>query len=93
MPAPLVAGIVQGTLTAGITLLLKRVVETVCTQVSGPARLLLSPLATGLVSILILTSVHTIAGTAEIVATISVPVVVSASYAAIYAKALGSNSL
>lgn len=93
MPAPIVAGILQGTLTAGITLLLKRVVELVCTYVSGSARLLLSPLATGLVSIAILTSVHTIAGTAEIAATVSVPVMVSISYAAIYAKALGGNSI
>ena len=91
MPAPLVAGIVQGTLTASITLLLKRIVELVSTCVTGPARLFLSPLATGVVSLLILTAVHKIAGTAEIVTTISFPVMVSVSYAAIYAGALGGN--
>ena len=51
MPAPLVAGLVQGTLTALITLGLKRMVEGIVARTSGWAAALLPPLAACAVSV------------------------------------------
>lgn len=81
-PAPLVAFAVQGTLTAVITLLLKRTVETVLAR--WPASPWLAPLAAAAISATLLSTVHGLAGTPAFWATIVVPFCVATSYAALY---------
>jgi hypothetical protein len=81
-PAPLQAFLVQGALTAGITLLLKRAVEIILA--SQPGRPWLAPLAAAAISATLLTTVHTLAGTPAFWATIAVPFTVATGYAALY---------
>ena len=81
-PAPLQAFVVQGLLTAGITLLLKRAVEAVVAR--QPRLPWLAPLAAAAISATLLSAVHTIAGTPAFWATIAVPFCVATSYAAMY---------
>lgn len=84
MPAPLLAGLIQGTLSALITLLLKRGIEYLASRFSGLAALLAPPAIAGLVSASALTAIHTISGTPEVARTIAVPLTVATSYAALY---------
>lgn len=84
MPAPLQAGLIQGALSAAITLLLKRSIEALATRFTGLTALLAPPLIAGLVSAGLLTAIHTIGGTPEIGRTIAVPLTVATSYAALY---------
>ncbi|TRD17782.1 hypothetical protein [Palleronia caenipelagi] len=84
MPAPLVAGLVQGALTAGITLFLKQVIERLFRRVSGPAQYLLPPLAAFSISLTLLTVAHSLAGTPAFWTTLSVPLMISTTYAVIY---------
>lgn len=91
MPAPLVAGFVQGLLTAFITIFLKRTIESIHYRVSGWARIALPPLAAMMISISILTLVHLFAGTPAVVATISMPVTVSTLYAFFYTITLSRH--
>jgi mannose/fructose/N-acetylgalactosamine-specific phosphotransferase system component IIC len=83
-PAPLIAGLIQGTLSAIITLLLKRGIEYLASRFSGLAALLAPPVIAGVVSASLLTVIHTIGGTPEIARTIAVPLSVATSYAALY---------
>ena len=55
MPAPLLAGLIQGTLSALITLLLKRGIEYLASRFTGLAALLAPPVIAGLVSASLLT--------------------------------------
>ncbi|MCX7305599.1 MAG: hypothetical protein NTV73_14900 [Hyphomicrobiales bacterium] len=87
-PQPLVAGMVQGALSAAITLVLKRMIEFLAVRFSGIAALVLPPLVAIALSLAILTTVHTLAGTPEILATIALPAGVTALYSTIYAAAL-----
>jgi hypothetical protein len=84
MPRPLYAGLVQGVLSVGITLVLKTVVEALAARFSGVPALVLPPLAASLISAGLLSTIHAIAGTPEIAATIAVPLTVATSYAAAY---------
>ena len=84
MPAPLLAGLIQGTLSALITLLLKRGIEYLARRFTGLAALLAPPVIAGVVSASLLTVIHTIGGTPEIARTIAVPLTVATSYAALY---------
>ncbi|WID96143.1 hypothetical protein QO058_25970 [Bosea vestrisii] len=84
MPAPLIAGLIQGTLSAGITLVLKRGIEELARRFSGLTALLAPPAIAGLVSASVLTIIHTLGGTPEIGRTIAVPLTVATSYAALY---------
>ncbi|CAH1665654.1 conserved membrane hypothetical protein [Hyphomicrobiales bacterium] len=84
MPAPLQAGLIQGALSAAITLFLKRGIEALSSRFAGLAALLVPPLVAGLVSATLLTVIHTIGGTPEIGRTIAVPLTVATSYAALY---------
>ena len=84
LPAPLLAGVIQGTLSAIITLLLKRGIEYLASRFSGLTALLAPPLIAGVVSASLLTLIHTIGGTPEIARTIAVPLTVATSYAALY---------
>ncbi|WP_293798016.1 hypothetical protein [uncultured Bosea sp.] len=84
MPAPLQAGLLQGAISATITLVLKRAIEYLASRFSGLAALLAPPVIAGLVSASLLTLLHTIGGTPEIAKTIAVPLTVATSYAALY---------
>lgn len=84
MPAPLHAGLLQGAISASITLMLKRCIEYLASRFSGVPALLAPPLIAGLVSATLLTILHTIGGTPEIARTIAVPLTVATSYAALY---------
>ena len=84
MPAPLHAGLLQGAISATITLVLKRAIEFLADRFSGLAALLAPPAIAGFVSASLLTFLHTIGGTPEILKTIAVPLTVATSYAALY---------
>ncbi|MCU4179737.1 hypothetical protein [Bosea sp. BH3] len=84
MPAPLQAGLIQGALSAVITLFLKRGIEALSKRLAGFAALLAPPLIAGLVSACLLTAIHTAGGTPEIARTIALPLTVATSYAALY---------
>ena len=88
MPQPLIAGAVQGALSGAITLVLKRMVEMLVSSFSGVAALALPPAIAVLLSLGTLTALHALAGTPEILATIALPLSVTAIYSAIYTAAL-----
>ena len=88
MPQPLVAGVVQGALSGAITFVLKRMVEAVAARASGASALVLPPLIAVALSLAILVTIHTLAGTPEIAATIALPASVTALYSTLYAIAL-----
>ncbi|MGH8054671.1 MAG: hypothetical protein ACREP4_12215 [Stenotrophomonas sp.] len=88
MPDPLIAGVVQGTLSALITLFLKRMIETLSARLPGSAGWWLPPLVAVVSSLTLLTGIHWLAGTPEIVRTIVVPLSVTAIYATAYTIAL-----
>jgi hypothetical protein len=87
-PQPLVAGVVQGALSGAITFVLKRMIERLASSFSGIAALVLPPLIAVALSLALLTSIHTLAGTPEILATIALPTSVTAIYSTLYAYAL-----
>ena len=91
MPAPLIAGLVQGLLTATITLFLKRIIEGIFHRTAGWQRFVLPPVAACLISIALLTVIHSIAGTPALLATISVPITVSTLYAFFYTLTLSRH--
>ena len=95
-PFPYIAGLVQGALSASITYMLKRSIEALAVKFSGSAALWAPPLITCSVSLGILVAIHTLAGTPEILRTISVPFFVASTYATIYNytvwKGQGSNN-
>lgn len=88
MPAPLLAGLVQGVLSGAITLVLKRFVEAAAARFAGLAALVTPPALAGLLSAAILTAIHAASGTPEILSTIALPLAVSTGYAALYALSL-----
>lgn len=88
MPAPLLAFATQGALSAAITLCLKRGLEALARRLDGAAALIVPPLAAALASASVLTLVHILAGTPEILRTIALPLTVVTSYAALYSRAL-----
>lgn len=92
MPAPLVAGLVQGLLTASITLVLKRLIEGIFHRSVGWQRMVVPPLAAFLISVFLLTGIHTVAGTPAVLATISVPLTVSTLYAFLYTLTLSRHA-
>lgn len=86
--AALTAGAVQGTLSALITLGLKRIVDGLAARFDGAAGLIVPPLAAWAVSAGILAAIHTLAGTPEVLATIAVPNLVATAYAVLYTLAV-----
>ena len=91
MPAPLIAGVVQGLLTASITLVLKRVIEGIFHRSDGWLRLVLPPCSAFLISVVLLTVVHSLAGTPALFLTILVPITVSTIYAFLYTLTLSRH--
>ncbi|HEY9217212.1 MAG TPA: hypothetical protein VIO94_04125 [Phenylobacterium sp.] len=86
--AAALAGVVQGTISALITLVMKRGLEAFFARLAGPAAAVLPPLASCLIVLAVLVSLHTLAGTKEIWTTIAVPYAVSSSYAILYTLSL-----
>lgn len=88
MPAPLLAGLVQGALSGTITLFLKRTVEALAARLPGTAGLLMPPAIACATSCVLLVTLHAVSGTPEILRTIALPLAVSTGYAALYSYAL-----
>lgn len=88
MPAPLVAALIQGTISAGITFVLKRTVEALARRFSGWTALVAPPAIACAVSAATLVVLHTLGGTPEIGRTIALPLTVSTGYAALYSVSL-----
>ena len=91
MPRPVIAGLVQGILSACLTLFLKSVIESLSRRFHGLTALWAPPLIACLGSTGILVTIHTLSGTPEILKTIAVPLLVSASYATIYNYSISSG--
>ncbi|MFN4156258.1 MAG: hypothetical protein ACK4HF_16550 [Paracoccaceae bacterium] len=87
-PDMLTAGLVQGSLSALITLVLKRLIEAMVRSLNGIGARILPPLACAALSVTVLSSLHRLAGTPELLTTISVPVLVSTTYAILYTQTL-----
>jgi len=88
MPQPLIAGFVQGALSGAITFVLKRMLEALSARFSGVAALVLPPLIAVGLSLVVLTAIHSAAGTPELLATIALPTSVTAAYSTLYTVAL-----
>ena len=85
MPAPLVAGAVQGVITATITGAMKWIMDRVHGATASVPLAVLAACAASLVTI---TTLHTLAGTPELWATISVPWSIGVVYATLYTLTL-----
>lgn len=88
MPEPFVAGLIQGGLSTCITLLLKKGTEYLVARLSGVYALIFPPLAASATSFCLLTSIHSLAGTPEVLWTIVLPFSVASLYAASYTYSL-----
>ncbi len=88
MPEPLIAGLVQGTLSGTITLVMKKALEALSKKFFAKqmikGALFLPPLIVCSVSLLVLVCAHLAAGTPEVAATIALPFSVAFSYACLY---------
>jgi LytS/YehU family sensor histidine kinase len=80
----MLSGLVQGLISASITRVLQRMIEKLVRQLSGLFRAVVPPLASFLLSLVVLTSLHRLSGTPELAATIALPLFVSTSYAVFY---------
>jgi hypothetical protein len=83
MPAPLLAGMIEGGLSACITLFL-RMIEPLSLRLDGIGALLVPPIVTCLVSASLLALIHALSGTPEVLATIVLLQLVATSCAALY---------
>jgi hypothetical protein len=95
LPEALLAGVVQGTISGLLTLVLKKALERMSAMFSRApasdegtgrklAALVAPPIITAASILAILVTAHTLAGTPEIAATIAVPFTVSTTYAVLY---------
>lgn len=80
MPKALLAGLVQGSISAALTLFLKRTVDWMRPRFSHGAGHVAPALIASLASAMLLVTAHLLAGTPEVARTIAVPLLVSASY-------------
>lgn len=88
MPRPVLAGLVQGTMSAILTLCLKTTIDALSHRFSGVSSFWAPPAIACILSTGLLVAVHTISGTPEILRTILVPVIVSATYSALYSYSI-----
>ena len=84
MPEPVVAGAVQGSLSAVLTLVLKSIIDRLAERFAGLTALWAPPLLAMSVSAVLLTAIHRLSGTPEILQTVSLPLTVAATYVTIY---------
>lgn len=87
-PKPVYAAIVQGSLSALITLVLKTFIERLSQALSGITSLIIPPFAASLTSFTLLSTVHYMASTPEIWLTIAIPFSIATLYAISYNFAL-----
>lgn len=80
MPQPVIAGAVQGTMSALLTLFLKKSVDVMRPRFTGHFSLWTPPLISSIGSATLLIGAHWVAGTPEILATVAVPLTVSVTY-------------
>jgi hypothetical protein len=78
------AGLIQGALSACLTLFLKSAIEFLARRFFGWVGLVAPPIIACIGSACILIAIHFVGGTPEIAKTIAVPLAVSTSYAALY---------
>ncbi len=88
MSRMLLAGALQGTLSAILTFGMKALVEETVRRASAQSARVVAPAFCALFSATVLMSLHRLAGTPEILATVAVPLAVSTGYAALYAHQL-----
>ncbi|OJF95057.1 hypothetical protein [Pararhizobium antarcticum] len=91
MPKPLLAGLVQGALSAILTLFLKAGIEHLSKRFQGSAAYWAPPLFTCLASTSVLVAIHALSGTPEIARTIAVPLAVSTTYAVLYSYSIAGK--
>lgn len=84
MPKPLLAGLVQGALSGTITYALKRTLDALRRRVTHGRGWWLPPLIALSASLCLLIGAHLVAGTPEVLPTISVPFSVASLYAITY---------
>jgi hypothetical protein len=84
MPQPIYSGLLQGILSACLTLFLKTVIDVLSMRFTGVTRFWAPPVIACLGSASLLTALHALIGTPEIARTVAVPLMVSTSYASIY---------
>ncbi len=84
----LTAGLAQGTISAVITLFLKRMIEALARRLPEVPGLILPPVLAVLTSLVLLSAIHRLAGTPELLRTIIVPLSMTAAYSASYSFAL-----
>jgi hypothetical protein len=84
LPQIVLAGVVQGTISALLTLGLKKFLESFRGRFKGVAGLVAPPLMTASAILIILYAAHTLANTPEIWTTIAFPFTVSTTYAILY---------
>jgi hypothetical protein len=80
----ILAGVVQGALSATITVFLKRGLEAMHVRLAGWASVVAPPLVACALVLAVLLTAHRLAGTPEVWATIAVPYAVSTSYGWLY---------
>lgn len=80
----LLPGLIQGAISGAITFFLKRFLEAMSARLAGAAAVLVPPAISTAAILALLYTVHTLAGTPEVWATIAVPFAVSTTYAFVY---------
>ena len=88
LAAALAPAAAQGVMSGAITFGLKRALEAMTRRFRGAAAYLLPPAVTAAAILAVLTAIHSLIGTPEIVRTIAVPWSVSTLYAIVYSAAL-----
>lgn len=91
-PKPLIAGVVQGLISASITFVVKRTVEIVSAALNGFAALVLPAMAASMVSFICLVGIHTLVGTPEVWLTIALPFAAALLYVSSYSFALWKSA-
>lgn len=84
MPKPIIAGLVQGTISAGLTMFLKQSVDWMRPKFPRAVGYVAPALISSLASAALLITAHNLAGTPEIATTIAVPLTVSVFYIITY---------
>ena len=82
------AAVLQGALSACITLTLKTIIEKLAPRFVGRTALWAPPALAACLSASLLTLLHSLNGTPEILLTVALPLSIATSYAAIYNYAL-----
>ena len=91
--AMLVGGAVQGALSACITLCLKHIIENLVLMFAGWLSRIMPVIICFLLSLFLLSAIHILMGTPEVLTTIAIPLSVSTLYAAAYSQAIFRQSV